>query len=102
MPDKAQRSLLLSELRQLGIKHNQDQILKIAKKLDGTIIFLETGTSLSGLQHILENHGSDFLRRRILREQIPDLIIDAVVIGKAIGIQGTGRTIYEIMFNGEF
>lgn len=64
-------------------------------------LFLEIGNSSSGLQHIIENHGSDFLYRNITEDQIPDLVINAVVTGKAIGTQGTGRIIYEVMFNGK-
>lgn len=45
MPNESEQSLLLAELQKLCIKHNPDQILKIAKKLDGTIIFLEIGNS---------------------------------------------------------
>lgn len=101
MPSESERSLLLAELQKQGIKHHPNQVIRIAKKPDETIIFLETGNSLSGLQHILENHRADFLYRNITEDQITDLVIDAVVRGKAIGTQGTGRIIYEIMFNGK-
>ncbi len=66
------------------------------------IIFLETGKAGergSGLRHILENHREDFLKRGISEEQIPDLIIRAITEGKAIGIQGKSRIIYQVEVN---
>jgi len=66
------REALIAELQKAGVKHNADDILRIAKKPDGTIVFLERGNLKSGLQHILENHASDFFKRGIPQEQISD------------------------------
>ncbi|BAZ80689.1 hypothetical protein PN497_19580 [Sphaerospermopsis kisseleviana CS-549] len=96
-----EKSALLAELAQLGIKHNSEKIVRIAKKADGKIVFLEEGNTQAGLQHILEEHSSQFADQGIGSDQIPDAIITAITEGKIIGYQGRKNTriIYEVNFN---
>lgn len=65
---------LIDELRQARIKHNPEAILRIAKLIDGTIVFLEIGNSASGLQHIVNNHRRDFAGRDI-SEQLSVILL---------------------------
>jgi hypothetical protein len=101
--DSAEKSALISELAQLGIKHTLEKIVKIAKQADGKIVFLEEGNSDAGLQHILEKHSLEFADQGIKQNQIPDIIIKAITEGKAIRYQGKKQTriIYEVNFNGK-
>ncbi len=99
--DKSESASLISELKQVGIKHIPDDILRIAKKLNGSIVFLEKGNSRSGLQRILEGHETDFTNRGISENQIPDAVITAVTKGRIVGIQGVGRTVYEVTFDSQ-
>jgi len=80
--------VLIAELQEAGIKHSPDKIVRIAKKPDGKIVFLESGDAKSGLQHILSNHQDDFARRGILQDKIPDAVMAAVVQGKFLRYQG--------------
>ena len=48
-----EKSALLAELTQLGIKHTPEKIVKIAKQADGKIVFLEEGMFL-GYQGTVE------------------------------------------------
>ena len=97
--EAADKNALIAELEQAGIKHIPDDILRIAKKSNGTIVFLEQGNSRSGLQHILERHGTDFVKRGIPENQIPDAVITALTKGRIVGTQAAGRTIYQVLFN---
>ncbi|MBD2666046.1 hypothetical protein B6N60_04988 [Richelia sinica FACHB-800] len=92
---------LIAELAELGIKHNPAKIVKIAKQADGKIVFLEEGNTEAGLQHILEEHSSQFAEQGIEAEQIPDVVITALTEGKIIGYQGRKKTriIYEVRLN---
>lgn len=101
-PRPPTRKELLDELARLGIKHNPDDIVKIAKDANGKIIFLERGHSEAGLQHILE-HADDFANVGIPRERIADVVFDAVQQGHVVGTQGkgTGRQIYQIIVDGK-
>ncbi|MEI3649565.1 MAG: hypothetical protein ACK5RT_13880 [Dolichospermum sp.] len=101
--DSDEKSALISELAQLGIKHTLEKIVKIAKQADGKIVFLEEGNSDAGLQHILEKHSLEFADQGIKQNQIPDIIIKAITEGKAIRYQGKKQTriIYEVNFNGK-
>lgn len=94
---------LIAELRQANIKHSEEKIIRIARNSDGKIVFLEEGNSQAGLQHIMEAHEADFIRRGYPPEEIPDVVMSAVTEGKVVGYQGrdTGRPIYEITFNGK-
>ncbi|MDZ8106410.1 MAG: hypothetical protein RM338_12425 [Nostoc sp. DedQUE12a] len=95
------KAALLAALSQAGIKHSPEKIVRIAKQGDGKIVFLEEGNTEAGLQHILEEHSSEFLNQGIEVEQIPDVIIAAVTQGRVIGFQGRRktRTVYEVSFN---
>ena len=86
--NSAEKSALIAELAQLGIKHTPEKIVKIAKQADGKIVFLEEGNSDAGLQHILEKHSLEFADQGIKQNQIPDVIITALTEGKMIGYQG--------------
>ncbi|MDB9438111.1 hypothetical protein BMF77_01604 [Dolichospermum sp. UHCC 0315A] len=93
---------LLAALRKNGIKHTPEEVKSIAQTPDGKIVFLEKGTSEAGLQHILEEHSSQFAGQGIEADQIPDAIITAVIEGKIVGYQGRKkRPIYEVNFNGK-
>lgn len=98
---------LIAELNQQHIKHNPEQIVRIAKQADGKIIFLEEGKAGrrgSGLSHILEKHKDDFVRRGINEGKIPNAVIAAITQGIFLGYQGTvepRREIYEVSFNGQ-
>ncbi len=90
---------LLAELQRLGIKHTPENLVRIARRRDGTIVFLETGDDRAGLQHILKNHAGEFDDRGFLVEQIPDWIMIAVVQGRVIGIQGSSRLVHQLETN---
>ncbi|TRY09678.1 hypothetical protein FN961_25620 [Shewanella hanedai] len=94
---------LTTQLSQQGIKHNPANIVQIGKNADGKIMFLETGNSSAGLQHIVQRHGADFANRGISQSQIPQAVMAAVTRGKVVGYQGkgTGRPIYEVGFGGQ-
>ena len=94
---------LTAQLTQQGVKHNPANIVQIGKNADGKIMFLETGNSSAGLQHIVQRHGADFANRGISQSQIPQAIMAAVTRGKVVGYQGkgTGRPIYEVGFGGQ-
>ncbi|MGK7875874.1 MAG: hypothetical protein AB4426_22020 [Xenococcaceae cyanobacterium] len=91
---------LIAELRQAGIKHTPEKILRITKLPNGKIVFLEKGNLKAGLRHILKEHRQHFAKRGISEEQIPDVVITAVAKGKVVGSQGKDRPIYEVIFNG--
>lgn len=101
-PDfEAQKTALIKELQQSGIKHTPEKILRIAKQNNGKIVFLEEGNTQAGLQHILEQHSKEFIDLGIPLEQVPDAIITAVTQGKILSYQGRKKTrvIYEVSFN---
>jgi hypothetical protein len=96
------KAALFAELREAGIKHSPEKVVRIAKQADGKIVFLEEGNAEAGLQHILEEHSLEFADQGIEPDQIPDAIITALTQGKMIGYQGRKKTraIYEVTFNG--
>ncbi|MBN3066330.1 VENN motif pre-toxin domain-containing protein [Pectobacterium aquaticum] len=94
---------LLKEMTTQGIKFTPENVVSVAKDNSGKIIFLEKGNSKSGLQHIVEEHGSQFAQIGIAESRIPDVVMKAATEGKIVGYQGTGtgRPIYETMINGK-
>jgi len=97
------KASLLKEMTSQGIKYTPDNIVQVAKNADGKIVFLETGNSKAGLQHIIGEHAKDFANIGVSEAQIPSVVMKAVSEGKVVGYQGkgTGRPIYETVINGE-
>ena len=102
-----ERNKLINELLESGIKCKPREIIKIERLSTGKIVFLETGkigVRGSGLKHILERHQEDFYRQGIVSNEIPDLLISAILQDKIVGYQGTGekaREVYEVVFKNE-
>ncbi|PEI05578.1 AT-2 family transporter [Pantoea agglomerans] len=94
---------LFNEMTTQGIKFTAENVVAAAKDNSGKIIFLEKGNSKSGLQHIVEQHGSQFAQIGVSEARIPDVVMKAVTDGKIVGYQGSGagRPIYEAMINGK-
>ena len=95
--------LALDTLAANGVKFTRENVIATGATADGKIIFLESGTAKSGLQHIVDRHAGEFANIGITEAQIPSVVIRAVTEGKVVGYQGvgTGRPIYEISVNGQ-
>ncbi len=91
---------LLRELAENGVKHTPEDVLRVARAPDGTVVFLEAGTQRSGLLHIVTEHGGQFADIGVATEEIPDVVIKAVTHGEIVGIQGT-RTVYLVEHGGQ-
>lgn len=96
-------SSLLTELSENGVKFTPENIVAAGRNSSGQVIFLETGTSKAGLQHIVDAHAEDFANIGVSKAQIPEVVMQAATQGKLVGYQGvgTGRPIYEITINGQ-
>lgn len=94
---------LLDQLTASGVKFTPENVIATARSSSGKIVFLETGNSKAGLQHIIEEHGSQFARMGVSEAQIPRVVMRAVSEGKLVGYQGSGvgRPIYELNINGQ-
>ena len=97
------KASLLKEMTSQGIKYTPENIVQVTKNADGKIVFLETGNSKAGLQHITGEHAKDFANIGVSEAQIPSVVMKAVAERKVVGYQGkgTGRPIYETVINGE-
>ncbi|CBN58574.1 MULTISPECIES: hypothetical protein [Kamptonema] len=101
----SEKAALIAELTQAGIKHTPENIVRIAKRSDGKIVFLELGNIKSGMQHILSK-AAQFAEIGIDIDEIPDAVMTAIIEGEVVGTQGklseTPRQIYKFVFKGEF
>ncbi|NDJ57636.1 filamentous hemagglutinin N-terminal domain-containing protein [Enterobacteriaceae bacterium 4M9] len=94
---------LFNEMATQGIKFTPENVVSAAKDNSGKIIFLEKGNSKAGLQHIVEEHGSQFAQIGVSEARIPDVVMKAVTDNKIVGYQGSGvgRPIYETIIDGK-
>ena len=94
---------LLTELAVSGEKHNPDDIVAITRSSENKLVWLENGTDRAGLNHIVVEHANDFEKQGVLQKDLPRYIMSAIESGKIVGYQGrgTGRPIYEFVYNGE-
>ncbi len=103
---KGEGAALVSQLDAGGIKYNKKDVVAITKDPSGQIVWIEKGhlgERPSGLAHILEEHGADFERQNISREEIPQYIMTAIKNGTVVDYQGRGkgRPIYEFIYEGQ-
>jgi RHS repeat-associated protein len=70
-----------------------------ARGPDGRLVWLEEGDAESGLEHIIERHGSDFAARGISADRIPDALKTALDEGSVLGYNGDG-VIYQFNYAG--
>ncbi|SEU13754.1 DUF637 domain-containing protein, partial [Pseudomonas graminis] len=94
---------LLDELTANGVKFTPENIIATTRNSSGKVVFLESGNSKAGLQHIIEEHGGQFAQMGVSEAQIPGVVMKAVSEGKLVGYQGSGsgRPIYELNINGQ-
>lgn len=93
---------LIDEVIANGDKISPDKVVMITRDPSGKIVWLESGNSTSGLQHIINEHGHQFNGKGISNEDIPDYVLEAVYQGNIVGTQGkkNPRTVYEFTYNG--
>lgn len=105
----------LTRLEEAGVKLSRPDVVWADRvPADGVIktkadaVFLETGNPKAGLKHILDGnpeagtvgHADDFARRGVPREQVPDLIREAVDKGTATATKKSGTYDIAVNFNG--
>ena len=84
-----------------GVKFTPENIVSMARNHKGQVVFLETGNSKAGLQHIIEMHGNQFAQMGVSERQIPNVVMRAISEEKLMAYQGTGmgRPVYELTIN---
>jgi hypothetical protein len=90
---------LLDELVTNGVKFTPGNVVGTARSPNGQVVFLETGDSRSGLQHIIDRHAVDFGNKGISQADIPYVVMDAVSRGKLVGMSGSAP-VYEVIHHG--
>jgi hypothetical protein len=93
-------SKLVQELKDSGVKFNEDEIVEIVRGSDGKVVWLEKGNQSSGLEHIINRHSSQFITRGIPEAQIPDAIVTAITEGDKILKVGNG-IVYRFEYAGK-
>jgi hypothetical protein len=94
---------LIDELISSGENCTPENIVGITRNSSGKIVWLETGTQKAGLNHIIQEHGTQFYGKGISNNEIPNYIMEAVHQGNIVGYQGkkNPRTIYEFLYEGK-
>ncbi|MDD7912018.1 filamentous hemagglutinin N-terminal domain-containing protein [Pseudovibrio exalbescens] len=84
-----------------GTRITTENVVDIQQLPNGQTVWLETGSSSAGLQHI-NRHAGEFAQKGISQDEIPDAVFAALQQNNVVGYQGTGtgRPIYEYIFNG--
>ena len=93
---------LIQELKEKGVKFTEENLKFITKNVDGIIIFLEKGSTKSGLEHILSRHWKEgelmrfFTSQSEMIENIYTTISKNKYIEKIIDKNGRLSYIYQI------
>jgi filamentous hemagglutinin len=86
-----------------GVKLTPENVVATGTTPDGKNVWLESGNSDSGLQHIVAEHGSEFAAIGVPTSDLPGVLMNALTKGTIVGYQGsgTGRPIYQTTVNGQ-
>lgn len=92
---------LIDEVISNGEKISPNRVVMITRDTNGKIVWMETGNSSSGLEHIIDKHGHEFNGKGVSNEDIPNYVLEAVYQGNVVGTQGkrNPRTVYEFIYN---
>jgi hypothetical protein len=89
--EKLNEKLLIKQLENSNTKFNKEEMKFITKDESGQTIWLETGSSLAGLKHIIARHEKDFKKAyNVSKEQIPTHIKNVITKGKLIDKTDSG------------
>ena len=69
---------LLDELAANKVRFTRENVIAIARSPSGQIVFLETGNSRAGLQHIVSEHAIDFANISVSQVEILNVVMQAV------------------------
>lgn len=76
---------IISEMKGEGTKFDKEKIVFAARLENGNHIFLETGNSNNGLQHIIEGHATDFDRSfGVKANQLGSFLHDTIAKGRLV------------------
>jgi len=80
---KGTQNGLIDELKQSGVKINENDVVFIAKDDTGQTVWLEKGTPSVGLEHIVQRHSDDFLNKHGIEQgDIPSHLKNVFSNGK--------------------
>lgn len=95
----AVRATHVKEMTANGVKFTEESLVMTGKTPRGQVVFLESGNSRAGLQHIVEKHGADFAAKGISEAQIPRAVVGALERGQIVGTNGSA-SVYRIKIDG--
>ncbi len=97
------RSQLIKELKNNKIKFSEKDIQFITKDKTGQTVWLESGNSSSGLEHIISRHENDFQSKHgISKSELPNHLQQVFNNGKveySRVTQRVGRSGYEKLYS---
>lgn len=94
---------LIAAVQENGDSITPENVVLIARDKNNKIVWIETGNSSAGLNHIIDRHGSEFNGKGISNDELPTYIMEAVTKGTIVGQQGkrNPRSIYKFEYNGK-
>jgi hypothetical protein len=102
---------LINDAKTAGLKIDEDMVVQIGRDPNGKIVWLEEGGinprtgNEAGLRHIVNQHGPEFEKAGIPRDEVGQFVHQAVTEGKYTGYyqgsQAPGRPIFELEYNGK-
>lgn len=89
---------LFDELLQRGVKFTRDNVMWITRNVNGEIVWLETGNSTAGFEHILLRHPVDQFSTFgvATEEELSQFILSRISNELPVGTYGSGGTVYQI------
>lgn len=95
---------LMDELRQSGVKFNEEDVVMITKTKKNRLVWLEKGNETKGLKHIIDGHEKDFKNKfGVSKENIPSAIKDIFENGTEISSKRKNNGLEQVyLYKGEY
>lgn len=89
---------LIDEMKQLGVKFNEEEVILTTRDATGQVIWLETGNSGAGFTHIQKRGHVDQLAKKfgVETSEVPKLIRNVIRDGKIISNETDLRNGHEV------
>lgn len=95
---------LMEELRNSGVKFNEEDVVMVTKTKKNELVWLEKGNDSKGLKHIVDGHERDFKNKfGVNKESIPSTIKDIFQNGKEINSRRKNGGLEKVyLYKGEY
>jgi hypothetical protein len=92
---------VVAEIRRAGHKISPERVVRTGRDQTDRAVWLEVGTIKAGLTHLMQpDRVAEFGGQGIAREDIVDVVFQAITAGRQVGTSGVNRPVFAVPYQG--